>query len=274
MFAKKIKCTVEEIRWTTATMLCVRFRTDRPFRFLAGQFISIQIPGALKGSRATKRLYSLVSTPEEAKDSGIYELCIKYVASGMGSEFLARCSEGDSFVAYAPYGDFYFRPQSAPAVCFIGTGSGIAPIRSMVLSNEFQEHRPKKAIAILGVRTEQEKIFVPDFQRSAVETVYAVSKPASDYAGFRGRVTDYLKKIAGTWDFTTTEFYLCGNAEMIAEIQRLLRTSGVPAHQIHKEAFSSHNGLYAPRNVIPLRRTPEKKATKVEAIDITSARKR
>ena len=125
----------------------------------------------------------------------------------------------------------------------------------MILSDDFQEHRPKKAICLLGVRTEKEKVFVQDFRRSGVETAFCISEPGADFTGFRGRVTDYLKTIAGTWDFQATEFYLCGNGAMITEVERLLRAAGVPQLQIHKEAFSSHNGQYAPRKVVPLKRT-------------------
>src|SRR5690606_28761652 len=125
---------------------------------------------------------------------------------------------------------------------------------SMVLSQEFQEQRPRKALCILGVRTEKEKVYVDDFRKSGVETVFAVSNPATGYAGFNGRVTDYLQKIAGSWDLQSTEFYMCGNGVMIADVERILRSNGVPPQQIHREAFSSHNGQYAPRKIVPLRR--------------------
>jgi ferredoxin-NADP reductase len=279
MLAKKLKCTIEEVFWITPTTLSIRFRSDRHFKFLAGQFISIQIPGTLKGSRPQKRLYSLVSAPEETKDGNMYELCVKYVPGGLGSEFLARSTKGDSFTAYAPYGDFYFHPHPTHSVCFIGTGSGVAPIRSMVMSEEFQSHRPKKAICLLGVRNENERIFTGDFKKAGMETVFAVSQPAAGFSGFRGRVTDYLKKLSNEWDLTQTDFYICGNGEMIAEVDRFLRQAGVPQQQVRREAFSSHNGQYTPRKIIPFRRPanelPEQQSRATSAIvDLTTQRRK
>lgn len=257
MLAKKIACVMEEIDWITPSTMRVRFRTKTPFAFQPGQFLSLVIPSAQKRVKPIKRLYSIASTPDQGKSTGMYELCVRYVKGGIGSEFIASSQPGDKFEIYAPYGDFQYRPPGAGrSVCLIGTGSGIAPLRSIVLSSLFQETPPVQTLCLLGVRNETEKLYVEDFARAKhVQTMYAVSQPSEGYNGYKGRVTDFLRNPPAGWNWHTTDFYLCGNGDMITEALRILQGAhGVPTSAIQKEAFSvtsarpQHNVVAFPKN--------------------------
>ncbi len=228
------------MEWITPSTLRVKFKVDKPFAFQPGQFLSLIIPSAQKRAKPIKRLYSIASSPDEARKSGEYELCVRYVKGGIGSEFLATSQLGDKFEIMAPYGDFQYRsPLPGRNVCLIGTGTGISPIRSIVTSSLFQDHPPAKSLCLLGVRTENEKIYVSEFQASGAEIVFAVSQPGPDFQGFKGRVTDFLKNAPAGWNWHNTDFYICGNGDMIAEVERILvSTQGVHPSAIQKEAFS------------------------------------
>ncbi len=261
MLAKKIACVMEEIDWITPSTMRVRFKAKTKFIFQPGQFLSLVIPSAQKRVKPIKRLYSIASPPDEGKANGTYELCVRYVKGGIGSEFIASSQPGDKFEIYAPYGDFQYRPpESGRSVCLIGTGSGIAPLRSIVLSSLFQESPPTQTLCLLGVRNETEKLYVEDFARvSGVQTHYAVSQPSASYTGYKGRVTDFLRDPPPGWNWHTTDFYLCGNGDMINEAVRILQgNQGVLSSAIQKEAFSVTSAR-PKHNVVPFPKSEQER---------------
>lgn len=241
MQAKEYTCRIIETTWITPTVMSVKFEPLRKFAFEAGQFISIVVPKA-KGGGTVKRCYSLASSPDEARETGIYELCVKFAEGGAGTTYLASLKKGDTFRVYGSYGHLKFRlPKAGRSVCFISTGTGLAPFRSIIMSDNFQAHRPDHTLCLVGVRTEDEIIYQQELEKAGANTVYAVSQPTENFAGFRGRVTDYLKSLPKNTNWHTTDFYLCGNGPMVEEVAMLLQGAfGVAASAIHKESFSAH----------------------------------
>lgn len=228
-------------------------KVERPegMTFQAGQYISIVIPGAGPGGRNLRRAYSIASAPEWNE----IELCIKLVDGGPGTTYLNSLQAGTEFEGQAPFGDFCLEhDQSAPCL-FIGTGTGLAPLRSMVLSHEWTSKAPVGFL--LGVRAEQDIIYPELFEadrpaplRDHDHVKICLSRPtghrnlgaaspdsASPGQGqyFTGRVTDYMRQM--DWDFAKSHYYLCGSGAMIAEVKEWLGAKGVAKEQIHTEKY-------------------------------------
>ncbi|MEW6055327.1 MAG: FAD-dependent oxidoreductase [Bdellovibrionota bacterium] len=235
MPARSFRCQVVEKRWITPVVIYLRFTSAKKMNYYPGQFLSLCVPGG-DARKPVRRPYTFAGAPDLAIKNG-YELCIKYQKGGRGSEYVASLQPGDVFEATAPYGDFVYETKPERSVCFISTGTGIAPFRSMVLSRQFEENPPKQALCLYGARSEQDILFPKDFESMGVKTVYALSRADDAWTGFRGRVTDYLRSISSDWNWDSTDFYLCGNGEMIAEVKRILHVHNVPEKAIHKEAF-------------------------------------
>jgi NAD(P)H-flavin reductase len=217
----------------------IRFTTQKRIKFVGGQFISLYVPDSKNGGKPVRRAYSFASSPESS-EIGIYELCVKYVPGGIGSEYLASLRRGDSFLSTAPYGEYVFRPfgVSKSNACFISTSSGVAPNRSIVLSADFHERPPRKTLFLYGARTENEIIYPGEFEKLGIETVNAITQPGPSFKGFTGRVTDYLRTLPPSWQWHNTDFYICGNAAMIEEVREILRGGhNVAMAQIHAESF-------------------------------------
>lgn len=218
----------------TPTVFELTFSADRPIPFLAGQFASVVIPDAGPGGRSLRRGYSIASPPE----FDLIELCVKVVEEGPGSGYLAKLRPGDVFKAVAPYGDFVFRPHLERTPVFIGTGTGIAPIRSMLLSKQYSDNAPAKAVCIFGVRHESELLYVKELCALAtVEWIPTVSQPGDQWDGYRGRVTDYLRTLGQDFPWKKSEYFICGNGAMIQEIKSILDEKGVEKSAIHQEKY-------------------------------------
>lgn len=235
MPAQEYQCEVRSFRMLTPTVFELKFDLDKPCSFQAGQFISVVIPGAGPKGRDLRRAYSIASSPEVAP----LELCVKVMEGGPGSQYLYRLRPGDRFRAYAPYGDFVYEPMPGRHACFIATGTGIAPFRSMVLSRAYQASPPVSALCLLGVREVAELLYLEDFQGlSSLKWVPTVSRPVDgQWKGHRGRVTDYLRGLGSDFPWLETEFYLCGNGAMIDETKALLIAQGVAKDSIHQEIY-------------------------------------
>ena len=91
----------------------------------------------------------------------------------------------------------------------------------MILSEAFRKNPPVTTTCLLGVSDEAEVLY--DHEMRAIpglRWVPAVSRPKNDWRGFRGRVTDYLRSLAGDFPWLETEFYLCGSGAMIDEVKQ------------------------------------------------------
>ncbi len=213
-------------------------KVSPPYAFEAGQFISVIIPGAGPKGRDLRRAYSIASAPETRP----VELCVKLVEGGPGTNYLYTLRPGDVFRGFAPYGDFVFEPKAGRHACFIATGTGIAPFRSMILSESYQMAKPLSTTCLLGVRDENELLYVDEFDSLPwVKWVTAVSRPAdpswNPKHGFRGRVTDYFRAQGDDFPWLETEYYLCGAGPMIDEIKQILAGRGVLKESIHQEVY-------------------------------------
>jgi len=167
--AESYTCTVKYNKWITPTVFSLGFETDQPLSFLAGQFISIIIPGAGPKGRDLRRAYSIASGPEEKT----IELCIKLVEGGPGTQYLRGLETGQTFRGMAPYGDFTYRTDAGRRVLFIATGTGIAPHRSMIYAPEYLNHKPSHAECLFGVRHNEELFYEKEFKHAGVQWITA-----------------------------------------------------------------------------------------------------
>lgn len=229
-------CTVKSFKMLTPTVFELAFEPNQSITFKAGQFISIVIPGAGPGGRDLRRAYSIASTPETMP----IELCVKLVQKGPGTNYLYRLRPGDTFKGFAPYGDFVYETKSDRHACFLATGTGIAPFRSMILSKAFESEHPLSTTCLLGVNNEAELMYMEDFANlsSAIKWVPAVSQPKTgQWKGFKGRVTDYLRALGADFPWLATDFYLCGNGAMIEEVKSILAEKNVQKEAIFQEVY-------------------------------------
>ncbi len=240
MPATEFRCTVKSFKMLTPTVFEISFEGEKTqpehpeLRFDAGQFISIVIPGAGPKGRDLRRAYSIASQP----DARPVELCVKLVEDGPGTNYLYKLRAGDQFKGFAPYGDFVYEPKPGRSACFIATGTGIAPFRSMVFSSAYRATPPQKAWCLMGVRSEDELVYEKEMMDlPSLTWVAAVTQPIGKYDGFKGRVTDWLRAQGDSFPWLETEFYLCGNGAMISEVKDLLATRGVQKDSIHQEKY-------------------------------------
>ena len=229
-----ITARLEKIFFLTETVRTFRFRfpEDKWIPFKPGQFCMVHVP---KEDKILKKAYSICSAPFE---KGYIDLCIKLVEGGYATNWFWKLKEGDEITITIPYGGFLIKEPIDYEFIFIGTGTGVAPLRSMIKSL-LKDNCAQKITLIFGVRYENEVLYQEEFQDLAskyphFQFVPTISRP-KNWKGEVGYVQEKLKKYFQ--DPKGREIYVCGLIPMIEAIQAAATEIGFDKKQVHFEKY-------------------------------------
>lgn len=166
------------------------------------------------------RTYSLASGPDEPS----LRLLIRVIPDGRISPRLARLAPGAPLAFSGPNGSFVLRDPARPAL-LVATGTGIAPFRSMLMSQP--AWRP---VLLHGVRSAAELYYRDELEPRVSAYLPCLSRDARRSR----RVTDALAEQPVSPD---TDVYFCGGQPMIRAARALLLSRGHPSERIAAEAY-------------------------------------
>ncbi|MEK7642589.1 MAG: FAD-dependent oxidoreductase [Patescibacteria group bacterium] len=210
---------------TPATFL-ISLEYPEILSFKAGQHIGINIPTP---DGHTKRYFSIASPPTK---TNIIELIIKIIPGGLASVFFERSNVGDQISISPPKGDFCFLNHEN-GVHFISSGTGIAPLRSMIY-DLLKNHKFAYPIHLIsGFSMQDEIIFHSEFEdckkaHPNFQYTLITSKDASDYRDLCISNINFDQK---------NNFYLCGGDQFITHIENNLLQRGIARDLIHYENY-------------------------------------
>ncbi len=227
----KTTAFIERITQHCADTKSFLLRPEKPFSYTAGQFLMLSIP---HNNRIVRRAYSIASPP----GSGTVEICLNYLPQGAASEFLFNAKEGTPVEVDGPYGVFTVKSSSSDRL-FIATGTGIAPIRAMIM-DLLQQPVPQRITLIFGERTETELLYRREFEALAQKHrhfryVPVLSRAAEGWNGGRGYVQDAMQKYLKAPK--EVDVYICGLRDMVDDVKGKLLAMGVDARSILTEKF-------------------------------------
>jgi len=224
-------------KFLTDDVFELTFETVDPFEYKAGQFISVKVTDI--PTSPVIRGYSISSSPMAGKN--IFELCIKLMPNGRGSNYLKNLPEGNSIEFLGPTGKFTFEENQEEKTIMIATGTGLSPIKAMIEDELINKNYKGKIELLFGVRY-MKGIFYNDIFKALAEKyenfsyITTISRPENeDYHGPKGRVTDILRPLQ--IDPIHTNVYMCGLKDMIDEVDSMLKEKNVPAEKIHYEKY-------------------------------------
>ncbi|MDR0463318.1 MAG: hypothetical protein LBG64_03815 [Pseudomonadales bacterium] len=183
-----------------------------------GQYVSIKIDDK------TWRSYSMTDRSDITHG---FELLVDHQPDGVGTNYLKNLSFGDEVDVLGPLGHFTLNATVAKATTLIATGSGIAPVRAMLL-NLLQLSRDDRPIKLYwGMRYESELFWLDEMLElqegfANFTFVPVISKPSENWTLSTGRVTDMLKHDELLKD---SDYYLCGRQQMIEQCVEILTTN-------------------------------------------------
>ena len=210
-----------------------------PFQFEAGQWVSLILP---LPTGELRRSYSIASPPS---NSPRFELAITHVDGGPGSSYLHELGPGSKLKVIGPQG-FFTHPldRSRPSL-FIGTGTGVTPLRSMMHAAIASSHKLPMWL-IYGMRHEHDILYRDEFERLArdnsnVRVEFTLSQGDASWRGRRGYVQTQVEEL---WHELAAagegapHAYICGLQRMVGAVRDLLRKQmNVPREQVHTERY-------------------------------------
>ena len=213
---------------------------DGPLPFDAGQYVSV---GLRVGDLLLQRPYSPANRPGSGPE---LELLIRRVPDGQLTPLLWDLPIGARLRIGRAKGLFRLVPDDARAHLFVATGTGLAPMISMI-DTLVARSGPPPVTLLHGVRYETEMAFggrVGAWVRSGrVRHVTAVSRPQADAprepSMLHGRLPDLMPTLWGllAHDPATTVAYLCGNPVVVQRVGDFLQASGVDSAAIRREEY-------------------------------------
>jgi len=237
MTAGPIRAKVQKIQHLTRDIREMTLEMMEPagLVFRPGQSIAVSVPGTHSGSPLL-RYFSLASPP---RSSSHLVLLLNSQDRGKGSTFLLESELGTELQLAGPYGSFILHHEPDRELFFIGTGTGIAPLWSM-MTTLLEEPSSQPMTLLWGLRSEPDRYYLQELeawktQHENFSYILTLSQPSSAWQGKTGRVTDLLQ------EFPTVDrvaAYVCGNRTMVNEVTELLNEKGVAA--IYRERHSEN----------------------------------
>ena len=197
------------------------------FEFLEGQFIDIIGPNSIR------RSYSIASISSNKE----IIILIKRVKGGEFSNYwFNEAKSNDLLRIEGPKGTFFLRDKAKPLV-FLATGTGIAPIISILdgLESDPDFNQTKSISLFWGNRVQQDFVWKPNFKKINVDFYPILSRKDDNWKGEIGYVQDVALRISD--NARKINVYACGAPEMINSAKASFVKSGLSENDFYSDAF-------------------------------------
>jgi CDP-4-dehydro-6-deoxyglucose reductase len=210
----------------------------QPLSFIPGQWVNLHVDAA---DGRDKRAYSIASAPDRAHPDE-FEIAVTRVETGKISLSLHALGEGSDLDIEGPYG-FFTRADhehDQRAALFVGTGTGVGPLRSMITAELKHANGPELTL-LFGCRSEADILYRAEFEQLAAAHPRfsfepTLSRPSAAWRGRRGYVQTQLADLLA--DKQRPEVYICGLSNMVNDVRDTLKRSlGYQRTQIHSERY-------------------------------------
>ncbi|MBL1418899.1 MAG: 2Fe-2S iron-sulfur cluster binding domain-containing protein [Alphaproteobacteria bacterium] len=195
------------------SVISLRFPNGGRSVFLAGQYLSVQM------TDGDSRNYSMANPPH--KNDGV-ELHIRHVPGGKFSEtILTNLEKGSILSVELPFGTFTLNEEAQTKAILIATGTGFAPIKSIV-EDQIKQNSTRALHLYWGGNTETDIYMQTLPQKWADKYDWfsftpVLSDPAGDWQGRTGFVHKAVQEDYS--DMPNLEVYACGAPMMISAAQ-------------------------------------------------------
>lgn len=249
---------IEETKDSRSFLFEIPDTLKSDYKFVPGQYLTVKVE---VNGEELRRAYSIFTAPHE----NLFGFTVKRVKDGRVSNYLIdSINKGGKLSIMKPEGKFIVETDHTHKRdhYFFAGGSGITPIRSMILS--ILENEPLSTCYLLFAnRNEESIIFRKDFQ--SLKAKYSNQFIITDILDIKPEKAGGLKGLFGakkelSWKGLTgmvnqdvmarfmdenqsktssNTFYMCGPTGFMNVVDSYLEKTGVDKVNIKKEVFSS-----------------------------------
>ena len=233
---------VKALRWFTPEVANLQLELpDLPhFNYRPGQYMNVHL------GDGTHRSFSMASLP----NAGTVDFHVRRIPGGRFTDsHLGRVAPGHALDIELPLGSFRYHHEDQRPVLMVATGTGLAPIKSILESLMDDDDCPPVAL-YWGMRSESDLYLDEAIRRwaprlSEFRYVPVLSRASAGWPGRRGHVQDAV--LADLDDLSGHSIYLCGAPAMIADAKQQFLARDADLEHIYTDGFSfQHASAAAP----------------------------
>lgn len=241
---KKLPCRVQRLERVADDVMVLQLKlpANERLQFLAGQYIEFLLKD---GGR---RSFSIANPPH---DPELIELHVRHVPGGQFTDHVfGKMKERDILRCEGPLGTFFLREDSDKPIVFVASGTGFAPIKS-VLEHMFHKNIARPATLYWGGRRPK------DLYMNALAEKWAAEHPGFRYVpvvsdalpedGWTGRTGFVHRAVMADFpDLSGYQVYACGVPVMVDSARRdFTALCRLPEDEFYADSFTTQADLAA-----------------------------
>ena len=201
--------------------------------FEAGQYVAIIVD--LK----TRRQYSIASSPLSSEKE--FVLCVDIKPNGLGVNHLLALNIDDEISFIGPIGNFVLPKILSTNLFFIATGTGIAPLRSMIETLIINGFYKKHNIHLhFGTRNINDLFYIDLFDSYLLDGSIKEYKKYLSKESLPETISGYVTQFIPSLNndvISDSQYFICGGTEMVKSAEAMLLEKGVLSINISYEKF-------------------------------------
>ncbi|MBP1883063.1 hybrid-cluster NAD(P)-dependent oxidoreductase [Sinorhizobium mexicanum] len=223
----------------TADVMTFTFRSDKLawFRYLPGQFVTLELP---VGEEPVMRTYTLSSSPSRPLSVAV---TVKAQPDSIGTRWMFdNLKPGMKLRALGPLGDFSFVRHPGEKYLFISAGSGVTPMMSM--TRWMADCAPDMDVTFISCARRPEdllfrselEVLARQMRRLNLGFLVEGHEARHGWHGLRGRI-DATKLPLLAPDFLERTVFCCGPEPFMRSVREMLKGAGFDMARHHEESF-------------------------------------
>ena len=241
---KKLPCRVQKVERVTedVMLLGLKLPANERLQFLAGQYLEFLLKD---GSR---RSFSMGNAPH---DDELVQLHVRHVPGGQFTDHVfGKMKERDILRFEGPHGTFFLREDSSKPIVFVASGTGFAPIKS-IIETALKKDTARPMTLYWGGRRPRDLYLHALAQGWAAQGklnyVPVVSEALSEDA-WAGRTGFVHRAVMQDFpDLSAHQVYACGVPIMVDSARRDFTTlCQLPEDEFYADSFTTQADLAQP----------------------------
>ena len=247
---KTLPCRVQTLERVADDVIVLRVKlpANEKMKFLAGQFIEFLLKDG------TRRSFSMANPPYDAE---LIELHVRRVAGGKFTEHVfEKMKERDILRFEGPLGVFFLREESPKPIVLVASGTGFAPIKSLV-EDALQRGIERPMTLYWGGRRPKDLYLNALAEKWASEHASFKYVPVVSDAlpedQWRGRTGFVHRAVMQDFpDLSRHQVYACGVPIMVDSARRdFTAACKLPEDEFYADSFTTQADLAQPAAASP-----------------------
>jgi CDP-4-dehydro-6-deoxyglucose reductase len=214
-------------------LLDLKLPSNEKFQFLAGQYVDVLLRSGVR------RSFSMANAPE---DDGCLQLHLRDYGGPFSQHVFGAMKEKDILRVEGPFGTFFLREDSSKPIILLASGTGFAPIKSIV---EHALHQGMKRPMVLywGCRVRADLYLNPlaeRWQREGKLHYVPVLSDAPATDNWTGRTGLVHRAVMEDFpDLSAHQVYACGAPIMVESAHKdFTAQCRLPDDEFYSDAFT------------------------------------